>query len=193
MLKFNFKKTIKKANLIVQFLNRTKVKTTTNKVLKNSQFVYDFKGFTKLNSAAESTFKALSSVGPQAARATVTAGAGALTISALFSNSLSCLSKLIQIIEFSCLLELYNFDYDPTLGQFLNKLNEMTKFDLIPMPLNKLASRVSNSKAGPWAGKLSKVDTKPYLLQEVGYPGLLLIVRNTLFFPLIEKQNFEIL
>ena len=89
---------------------------------------------------------------------------------------------MIQIIEFTAMLELYNFEYDPELGKLMNRLGDVTEFDVIPMPLNDWASRVENSIAAPWAGKLSEAGAKPYLLQEAGYPGLLLIVRKNIFY-----------
>ena len=108
--------------------------------------------------------------------------AGALTFSSLFSGSLSSLSHLIQIVEFGIPMELFNFKFDPVLGKFMASLRQATDFKMIPMPLNKLASDTHNSKAGAWKGKLSMIDMKPYLFQEIGYPGILIIVKKSKIF-----------
>ena len=41
---------------------------------------------------------------------------------------------MIQIIEFTAMLELYNFEYDPELGKLMNRLGDVTEFDVIPCP-----------------------------------------------------------
>ena len=104
--------------------------------------------------------------------------AGVLTVSSLFTNSLSGLSQFIQVIEFCILMELFNFEYDPVMGDFLEALRGATGLDILPMPLNDWASGLHNSIAGVWKGKLSKVDFKPYLFQEIGYPGVFILVRK---------------
>ena len=75
-------------------------------------------------------------------------------------------------------MEVFNFEYDPILGSFLRKLSEMTKFDLIPFPVNDWVSDVRNSKASQWKGKLSQSEMKPYYLQELGYVGVIMLVRK---------------
>ena len=103
---------------------------------------------------------------------------GLVILSSLFTNSLSSLSQLIQIIELCILMELFNFEFDPIIGDFLAGLREATGSSIVKMPLNDLASGLHNSGAGIWKGKLSMVGSKPYLFQEIGYPGLLMLVKN---------------
>ena len=106
-----------------------------------------------------------------------TVSIGILSVSSLCSNALAFLSKLIQIIEFSALMEYYNVDFDPNLGIFLNRLNEATNFNLLTLPETKYSQAVENSVAAPYKGKLSKVELPPYFIQDLGYPGVIMIVR----------------
>ena len=106
------------------------------------------------------------------------ASIGTLSISSIFTNSLSFLSKLIQMIEFTGMLGLFNFEYDPLLGAFLEKIAKMTEFNLIPFPLNDAVSDNTNSIASQWKGKLSEAEMGPYLLQEFGYTGIPMIVSS---------------
>jgi hypothetical protein len=73
-------------------------------------------------------------------------------------------------------MEYYNVDFDENLGIFLRELNEATSFDLMNLPQKKYSKSLRNSIAGPYRGKLSKIGIPPYFIQEVGYPGLIMIV-----------------
>jgi len=103
---------------------------------------------------------------------------GLLTTSSICSNLLAFLSKLIQIIEFSGLMEYYNIDFDDNLGIFLSHLNEVTDFKMMNIPDNSYNHILENSRAGPYKGKLSKTDIPPYFLQDLGYPGIIMMVKT---------------
>jgi hypothetical protein len=75
-------------------------------------------------------------------------------------------------------MEYYNVDFDPNLGIFLNELNEATSFELLLIPAKKYSRSVENSIAGPYKGKLSKVGIPAYFIEELGYPGIFIIVKT---------------
>jgi hypothetical protein len=101
---------------------------------------------------------------------------GLLTFTSFFSQILACLSKLIQIVEFTSLLEYYNFFYDPYLESFLSDLNKITSFNLLNIPQGKYKHRLENTEATQSKGKLSKTKLPPYLIQDLGYPGIITMV-----------------
>ena len=138
----------------------------------------EFEGYTKISSGARLAVEKVAAVSAQGSRAGTVGSLTVLTVSSLFTNSLACMSKLVQIIEFSCLMENFNFNFDPVLGNFLRELADMTSLKFVPLPLSDLVSSTSNSVASPWKGKLSLVGMNPYVLQEIGYPGLLLLVSH---------------
>ena len=173
----DYKKTLEKTEMIVTLNRPDYIKSSSGKSLENKNSSIDFKGQTVLPKGVEETTESFASVGGQSARAMAASSAGILSVSSLFTNSLSCLSKLIQIIEFTSLIEFFNFEYDPILGSFLSRLSELTKFDLIPFPVNDWVSHVGNSEGSQWKGKLSQAGMKPYYLQELGYVGLIMLVR----------------
>ena len=175
---FTFFKTIDKTTLIATFNNPEYIISSSGKKLQNKNFKKDFPGHIAISKDVEEATGTLGSVGGQGGRAVAGSSVGILSVSSLFTNSLSCLSKLIQIIEFTGLIEFFNFEYDPILGSFLGKLSKMTEFDLIPFPVNDWVSDVRNSKASQWKGKLSETEINPYFLQELGYVGLIMLVRN---------------
>ena len=177
-MNLDFKQTVEKTELVATLNHPDYITSTSGKNLENSNSSRDFQGHTVLPEGVEEATEAFASVGGQGARAMAGSSAGILSVSSVFTNSLSCLSKLIQIIEFTSLMEVFNFEYDPILGSFLRKLSEMTKFDLIPFPVNDWVSDVRNSKASQWKGKLSQAGMKPYYLQELGYVGLIMLVRK---------------
>ena len=152
------------------------VKTSSGKVLAQNQAAKQFQGV-DLKSEREDWFlqlitrimKGITWVGYYM-------GAGILAFSSLFTNSLSSLSQLIQIIELCILMELFNFEFDPIIGKFLAELRNVTGSTIFKMPLNDKASGLHNSEAGIWKGKLSRVGFRPYLFQEIGYGGILMLV-----------------
>ena len=174
----NFNQTVEKTTLVATLNHPDYIKSSSGKDLENKNSSRDFRGQTVLPKGVEEATETFASVGGQSARAVAGSSAGVLSVSSLFTNSLSCLSKLIQIIEFTSLMELFNFEYDPILGSFLRRLAKMTKFDLIPFPVNDWVSDVTNSQASQWKGKLSETEMKPYYLQELGYIGLIMLVRS---------------
>ena len=157
-------------------INPEYVTSKSEKKLANKHSEVDHDGFLVLSNGAKSFFNILGWSSAIIAGGGKSTAITALSISSLFSNALSGLSKLIQVIEFTTLMSLFNFKYDPVLSSFLSKLSRMTSLELIPFPLNDWLSDVSNSIASQWKGKASETEMKPYLLQELGYAGLLLQV-----------------
>ena len=95
---------------------------------------------------------------------------------------MSFLGKLVQIIEFTGLMELFNIEFDQTMGVFLSQLNEATEFSFLGFFTNRLTDTIQNSIATQWKGKLSKKGVKPYLLQDLGYLGVAMMVITLIFF-----------
>ena len=73
-------------------------------------------------------------------------------------------------------MEYYNFAYDPNLESFLHRLNRLTSLDLLNIPADKYSNRPENSRATQSKGKLSSSELPPYLIQDLGYPGILTMV-----------------
>ena len=55
-------------------------------------------------------------------------------MSSLFGNSLSFLSKMIQIMEFTAFMELYNVNFDPILGNVLRIIATVTEVEFLNVP-----------------------------------------------------------
>ena len=188
-LTLNFTQTVEKTSMVTTLNHPDYITSSSGKNLENNDTKTDFQGYTVLPEGVAEATEAFASVGGQGARAVAGSSVVALSASSIFTNSLSCLSKLIQIIEFTSLIEIFNFAYDPILGSFLNKLSKMTKFDLIPFPVNDWVSGVRNSKASQWKGKLSESGMRPYYLQELGYVGLLMLVKSILVFIFLNQNH----
>ena len=154
------------------------VRTKQGKRLANTEAVVAFRGVEIQSSRLNSTLQSIRTLLKVSKNVGYMTAAGVLTVSSLFTTSLSGLSQFIQIIEFSMLMELFNFEFDTVLGGFFESIRESSGLDLLPMPINDWASGLQNSVAGIWKGKLSRVDFDPYLFQEVGYLGLLSLVKK---------------
>lgn len=176
LIDLTFTTSIPKSDLTVEILNPEKIKSMSGKTLSNNKSKIDFPGYAQLSKTAISTLNIISTSSKGTSAGALATSSGTVAVSSLFSNAMASLSKLIQIIEFSALMELYNVDYDQNMGKFLRSVNEATEFELLISPTEKIVDAVKNSIAGVWKGKLSKVDSKPLLLQDLGYPGILLIV-----------------
>lgn len=90
--------------------------------------------------------------------------------------SFKFLAKMIQIIEFTGLMEYYNIYFDATLAEILRAINESTEFTLLNLPIKDTVNTLANSKAAIFRGKLTALDFPPYILQDLGYPGILMIL-----------------
>ena len=143
----------------------------------NSYHSLSFPGYIKLSPIFNSTIESISFLTQSSVRGVFITSSIVLSISPLCTNGFTFVSKLIQIIEFSALMEFYNFNIDVNLGTFLRCFNELLEFNILESPTASYVPKIQYSKAGQWKGKLSEADTKPTLLQELGYPGILLMVR----------------
>lgn len=179
-LKFSFKSSIEATTLTVTLLNKEKFKSLSGKHLENEQNTIKFSGFTVLNSITTNTVDTLQGANKFGTRGIFALTIGVYSLSSICSNALAFLSKLIQIIEFSGLMEYFNIDFDENLGIFLHELNEATSFQLLNLPRNEWTESIENSVAAPFKGKLSKVELPPYFLEDAGYPGLFMIVSHPL-------------
>ena len=176
---FNFNSTINKTDLVVTLANPEYITSGTGKKPVNRNTTYEFPGHVKISKALQDSVDAIGTASQEGASAGVAATAGALSISSFFTNSLSCFSKLIQIIEFTGMIGLFNFKFDPLLGNYFNKIAKMTEFDMIPFPLNDLVSNLGNSIASQWKGKISETEFAPDYLQGFGFTGILMAVSRT--------------
>ena len=176
--------------MTVTLQDSNKIKSQSGKTLIHSSSNYQFDGYTVLSKAVANTVDALKITTSVGSATTYTASMGLLSASSLCSNTLAFLSKLVQIIEFSALMEFYNIDFDPNLGLFLNQLNEATSFNLLALPNNKYSRSVENSIAAPFKGKLSRVKIPPYFVEDMGYPGIAMIVSPKLNFRLSTSFSY---
>jgi hypothetical protein len=161
--------------MIVKLKEPQSFQSASGKRAKNSKVKISFKGNRILEGVVGTVVKALQST-TSGTGGIFGSSVGILSLSSLFSNALAFLSKLIQIIEFSGLMEYFNVDFDENLGIFLRELNKATSFDLMNLPLKKYSKSFRNTIAGPYRGKLTRVEIPPYFIQEVGYPGIVMIV-----------------
>ena len=185
---FLFNKTIERTTMELTLNNPEYIMSRSGKKIETEKIHYQFMGYRQDSETVVKTVETLGSVGGRGVRAMLIASAGALMVSTIFTNSLSFLSKLIQVIEFTSMLGLFNFEYDPLLSSFLSQLAKMTEFDVISFPLNKLVSNIENSEASQWKGKLSENHMKPYYLQDFGYAGVIMAVSEKI---LMEELKLE--
>lgn len=73
-------------------------------------------------------------------------------------------------------MEYYNIYFDTTLAEILRAINESTEFTLLNLPIKDTVNTLANSKAAIFRGKLTALDFPPYILQDLGYPGILMIL-----------------
>lgn len=85
--------------------DKNKFKTTTGKTLENKEATTDFAGYSKISNGLSQSLETFSSMSGEVGATVVTSGVGALTMSSLLGNSLGFLTKMIQIIEFTALME----------------------------------------------------------------------------------------
>ena len=147
-----------------------------NPVNKNTSS--KFEGYQKVPESIQGTVDAIGAVSSQAASTGVAASVGTISLSSLFTNSLSSLTKFVQVVEFTGTIGLFNFKFDPLLGSFLSQLSKMTEFDLIPFPINAMVSNLGNSIASQWKGQISVAGMAPDYLQQFGYTGIPMAVSD---------------
>ena len=163
--------------MIFKLVNKDLFTSASGKKVENSESSVEFEGNRVLPESVDRMMGALTAGTSGSAAAILGTSSAALFIGSIFTNSLSFLSKLIQIIEFTGLMELFNVKFDQMMGQFLSQINEATEFNFVGFFTNKVTDTVENSIASQWKGKLSEKEVKPYLLQDLGYPGLAMMVR----------------
>jgi hypothetical protein len=115
-------------------LDKTKIKTQNGKQLQNDSSELDFIGYQKLSSDFVTSINALNSISGATGAAVSTGSIGAVTASSLLGNSLGFLTKMIQIIEFTALMELFNVEYDRTLAALLGAISKLTDLKLLSIP-----------------------------------------------------------
>ena len=157
-------------------LNPEYIVSQSGKKLVNNKTSLEFSGYRHLPNSTINALETAGTVTAQTTRVGLAASIGTLTISSFFTTALSFFSKMIQMIEFTSLLALFNFEYDPLLVSFFTMLGKMTELDIIGFPLNDLVSNQKNSVASQWKGKLSENEIAPYYLQEFGYTGIPMFV-----------------
>ena len=174
-----FLKSIEFSTIKVTFNEPQRVKTKQGKKLSNREAKLEFRGIEVQTERQSSIQRTTNTI----VRISMSVGyfiaAVVLMISSFFTNSLSSLSQFIQLVELCVLLEYFNFEFDPMIGDFLESIREAaSSLEILPMPLNDWASGLHNSVAGVWKGKLSEVDFNAYFFQEVGYAGIIMLVDN---------------
>jgi hypothetical protein len=153
--------------------------------LENKSSSANMSGIVKLSGGLEGSIFALESISGTTSSAVVTSGVSALTFSSLFGNSLGFLTKMIQIIEFTALMQLFNVEFDRNLSRLLSAIANLTNLQVLSFPTEKhLQRQVENTPAGLWKGKLSEAEIAPWMLQEIGYLGILLLAIYLIQIPL---------
>ena len=176
LVTFEFKGAIKRTDMIFKLLNKEMFQGLTGKVVANDNYTLDFPGNKVLPESVDGFLDALAAITKSSSRTSVSSSSAGLLTSSLFTNSMSFLGKLVQIVEFTGLMELFNIDFDQTMGEFLSQLNEATEFSFLGFYTNEITDTIQNSIATQWKGKLSKKGVNPYLLQDLGYLGVAMIV-----------------
>ena len=148
----------------------------SGKSLENKKASVDFPGKAFIPKTMKDVVGAVGKIGGRGAQAGLSMSMVTLWTSSFFTSSLSCLSKFIQVIDFTGLISMLNFGFDPLLGSLLEQLSKFTEINFISFPLNDLVSNVENSIASQWKGKLSAGGTSPYYLQNMGYSGVVMWV-----------------
>lgn len=176
-IRFTFKKMIKRSRIYAEISDQGGVLSSTGKILANKKAFVVFPGYAKIASTSESFIDTFSTVVSGTCLGTLFAAGSSFSFSGFFSNALMSLSKLVQIIEFSAFMELYNISYEEVMGKFLQRLSQAVNVKLLGSPTKGLVQSTQHSKAGTWKGKLSQVGVEPLLLQDLGYLGLIMIVK----------------
>jgi hypothetical protein len=102
---------------------------------------------------------------------------GVVITSNFLGFSLFSLAKIFIIIEFTGLLSYINTRVDIILELFLKGIHELTNFSFVSFPTEKAMQKdPANSIGSQWRGKLSENDSKPYILQEIGYLGAIIFL-----------------
>ena len=158
-----------------------RVKSKSGKRLANSDAGFNFIGNTVHEPEDQRLNDALTETAVSESNNSFIVGALAFLLASAVSNRTAIFSRLIQIVDFCCLLELLNFKFDPVIGRLLRRINDGSGIQFLTHQINDWASGLRNSLAGPWRGKLSEVELSPYLLQEIGFLTLIMIVRNPFF------------
>ena len=173
------------------FRKKDQFQSITGKMLAHIDYTLDFPGHKVMPETLDKVIQGLTYVTKDGVRGIFGTTPPALIAGSLFSNSMSFLGKSTQIIEFTGLMELFNIEFDPNMGTFLGQINEATTVDFLNFYSNDRTDTVENSIAAQWKGKLSKKEIKPYLLQDIGYFGITLIVRKLNFFKnFIQRTEF---
>jgi hypothetical protein len=187
-----FLKSIETTKLRATVTQPDKVSTPYGKKLTTESAYTEFKGFQVL-STGQQTIVSISNFLTSGTTSFGTTGAvGVVSGASLFSNALAFLTKMIQIIEFTSFMELFNVEYDASMGGLLRAIANATELKLLNVPTGSLFSNADFTVATQWKGKLSQVDVVPYILQEIGYPGVILLVskpKKTSFFNLSRSST----
>lgn len=86
------------------------------------------------------------------------------------------LAKCFQIIEFTGMLKLLNCKFGELSEFVMSIARSLADLDLIDFVTEaSMKSQLSNTVAGPWKGKLSAEGVAPWILQDIGYVGILML------------------
>lgn len=88
---------------------------------------------------------------------------------------MSFLAKFFQVIEFIGMVIFFNVSYDPILKNLLEMVANLTEISFLDFP-SSMSGDPSNSEAGRWTGKLSQEQLPPWIMMEIGFKGILLLV-----------------
>ena len=190
-ISLTFLKSIEHTGIKVTFYEPQNVRSKEGKRLTNQEAKKDFRGHQVQSAREVSNLKTVNSFVGASTSASFAIGPLIIVVSSLFTNSLTGLSQFIQVIELCILMELFNFEFDPLVSNFLEAIREASGLDVLPIPLNEMSSGLHNSVAGVWKGKLSMIGSKPYLLQEIGYPGLFSMVIKFLLISSLNLNKFN--
>jgi hypothetical protein len=126
------------------------------KELENSQATLDFHGYTIVSSGLESALVNFEELTKTAGQGFVAGSVGLITLSSFCGTSVRFVTKMIQILEFTSLIELFNVNFDRILQILLQSIANLIEIDILDFPTEKpMNKKVENSIASQWKGKLS--------------------------------------
>lgn len=122
--------------MVYSFKDNEHIVTPYGKMLNPSSVIHHFQGFHKLSKSAEMILSISHSFSPRVSTMGSTSAMALLSTTSLFSNAFAFLSKLIQIIEFTSFMELFNVEFDQSMGGLLRGIAESTELNLLQIPLD---------------------------------------------------------
>ena len=163
--------------LVASILDISAFRTEDGKELVNDTSKSYFNGYQLISTSLEKTGEVINSAASLTSTAITATGLGAITFSSIVGHSVGFFTKMISILEFTALMELFNVDYDASLAKLLRAITNLTNFKIVAIPSEShMKKKFENTRASEWKGKLSRVGIAPWIMQDIGLLGLILVL-----------------